>query len=304
MISPFRLAAAGLIALGTTCISAVAIAQQGPIKIGIPTSIQLQVGRDTQNAAKMAVEEINAQGGLLGRKLEIVVADETENPEQGIAADQEADRRRQGRRSDRRLYQRCRHLAQLPHISNAKTIYLGIGAASPCDHGEGEGRLRQLQVHFPRLPDQCRASGARRWSISSTASSKASWATQKIAIVGENAKWVQDLVPILKKGAADGGTDVRLAEFFDTSTSDFSPLFAKVKESGAQYLHRHPLARLLGHLRQAMVRRAGADPDRRHRRKKPGRRLLRSRRRQGHRGNGRAFRHARAPDAEDDAVLG
>jgi branched-chain amino acid transport system substrate-binding protein len=52
----------------------------------------------------------------------------------------------------------------------------------------------------------------------------------------KNAKWVQDLVPILKKGAADGGSDVRLAEFFDTSTSDFSPLFAKVKESGAQYL--------------------------------------------------------------------
>jgi branched-chain amino acid transport system substrate-binding protein len=59
---------------------------------------------------------------------------------------------------------------------------------------------------------------------------------KKIAIVGENAKWVQDLVPILKKGATDGGTDVTLAEFFDTSTSDFSPLFAKVKNSGAQYL--------------------------------------------------------------------
>ena len=59
---------------------------------------------------------------------------------------------------------------------------------------------------------------------------------KKIAIVGENAKWVQDLVPILKKGATDGGTDVTLSEFFDTSTSDFSPLFAKVKNSGAQYL--------------------------------------------------------------------
>ena len=76
MISPFRLAAAGLIALGTTCTSAVAIAQQGPIKIGIPTSIQLQVGRDTQNAAKMAVEEINAQGGLLGVFIQLDVAAE------------------------------------------------------------------------------------------------------------------------------------------------------------------------------------------------------------------------------------
>ncbi|MEI4540845.1 ABC transporter substrate-binding protein, partial [Klebsiella pneumoniae] len=59
---------------------------------------------------------------------------------------------------------------------------------------------------------------------------------KKIAIVGENAKWVQDLVPILKKGAVEAGTEVPMAEFFDTSTSDFSPLFAKVKSSGAQYL--------------------------------------------------------------------
>ena len=58
----------------------------------------------------------------------------------------------------------------------------------------------------------------------------------KIAIVGENAKWVQDLVPLLKKGATEAGADVRTVEFFDAQTSDFSPLFSKVKESGAQYM--------------------------------------------------------------------
>lgn len=39
-----------------------------------------------------------------------------------------------------------------------------------------------------------------------------------------------------EKGAIDGGTEVKMSELFDTSTSDFSPLFAKVKDSGAQYL--------------------------------------------------------------------
>ena len=78
-------------------------------------------------------------------------------------------------------------------------------------------------------------------------------------------------MPILKKGAVEGGTDVRLAEFFDTSTSDFSPLFAKVKESGAQYL-----IVILSHASSDIFvkqwyRRAGADPDRRHRRQEPGR---------------------------------
>jgi branched-chain amino acid transport system substrate-binding protein len=168
MISPFRLAAAGLIALGTTCTSAVAIAQQGPIKIGIPTSIQLQVGRDTQNAAKMAVEEINAQGGLLGRKLEIVVADETENPEQGIAAikkltaDDKVDVLIGG-------YTSGVTLAQLPHISNAKTIYLGIGAASPSITAKVKADYDNYKTFsaFARSTPRIRPAP---WSISSMAS--------------------------------------------------------------------------------------------------------------------------------------
>ncbi len=59
---------------------------------------------------------------------------------------------------------------------------------------------------------------------------------KKIAIVGENAKWVQDLVPILKKGAIEAGADVTFTELFDTQTSDFSPLFSKARDSGAQFL--------------------------------------------------------------------
>jgi branched-chain amino acid transport system substrate-binding protein len=55
-------------------------AQGKPIRIGVPTAMQLQVGRDTQDAVKMAIDDINAKGGVLGRKLEMVVADETENP--------------------------------------------------------------------------------------------------------------------------------------------------------------------------------------------------------------------------------
>ena len=112
------LAAASVLGLG---ISTTPVSAQQPIRIGVPTAIQLQVGRDTQNAAKLAADEINAKGGVLGRKLEIVVADETENPEQGIAAikkltaDDKADVLIGG-------YTSGVTLAQLPHISNAKTI--------------------------------------------------------------------------------------------------------------------------------------------------------------------------------------
>ena len=67
---------------------------------------------------------------MLGRKLEFVAADETETPETGINAIKKLTT------SDKvdvliGGYTSGVTLAQLPHISSAKTLYLGIGAASP-----------------------------------------------------------------------------------------------------------------------------------------------------------------------------
>jgi branched-chain amino acid transport system substrate-binding protein len=228
------LATASILSAGALLSTAPATAQQGPIKIGVPTSIQLQVGRDTQNAIKLAIEEINSKGGLVGRKLEMVAADETENPEQGIAAikkltaDEKVDVLIGG-------YTSGVTLAQLPHISNAKTIYLGVGAASPAITAKVKADYDNYKYIFRVFPIHA-GHQARALVDFINGKLKGEMGLKKVAIVGENAKWVQDLVPILKKGAVDGGTEVPMAEFFDTSTSDFSPLFAKVKASGAQYL--------------------------------------------------------------------
>lgn len=205
-----------------------------PIKIGVPTSIQLQVGRDTQTAVTMAMDEINAKGGVLGRKLEMVVADETENPEQGIAAikkltaDDKVDVLIGG-------YTSGVTLAQLPHIVRAKTIYIGVGAASPSITQRVKSDYDNYKYIFRAFPVHA-GHQARALVDFIGGKLKGEMNISKIAIVGENAKWVQDLVPILKKGATEAGADVRMSEFFDTTTSDFSPLFNKVKDSGAQYL--------------------------------------------------------------------
>ena len=205
-----------------------------PIRIGVPAAIQLQVGRDTQDGVQMAIDEINAKGGVLGRKLEMVVADETENPEQGISAirkltaDEKVDVLIGG-------YTSGVTLAQLPHISQAKTIYLGIGAASPAITAKVKGDYDNYKYVF-RVNPLNSAHLARALVDFVSGELKGELAYSRIAIVGENAKWVQDLVPILKKGISDAGVEVRMAEFFDAQTADFSPLFSKAKESGAQFL--------------------------------------------------------------------
>ena len=222
-------------ACASLCLSAPpALAQPKPIRIGVPTVVQLQVGRDTQDGLKMAIDDINAKGGVLGRKLEMVVADETENPETGISAikkltaDEKVDVLIGG-------YTSGVTLAQLPHISAAKTIYLNVGSASPATNAKVKTDYDNYKYIF-RVGPLNAAHQARQLTGFISGFVKDELGISKVAIVGENAKWVQDLVPLLKKGATEAGADVRATEFFDAQTSDFSPLFSKVKESGAQYM--------------------------------------------------------------------
>jgi len=225
---------AGFALVAAACTSLPAQAQQKPVKIGVTTPIQLQVGRDTQDAIKIAMDEINAKGGILGRKLEMTVADETENPEAGInaikklTADEKVDVLIGG-------YTSGVTLAQLPHITAAKTIYLGVGAASPAITA-GVKKDYEKNKYIFRVGPINAAHQARGLVDFISGLVIGELGLKKIAIVGENAKWVQDLVPILKKGAGEVGADVRLTEFFDTSTSDFSPLLSKVKASEAQFM--------------------------------------------------------------------
>src|SRR3974377_978042 len=128
-----------------------AAAQEKPIRIGVNTAIQLQVGRDAIDAVRMAIGEINDQGGILGRKLEMIVADEgeaaTEGPKVGIAAvnkltgEDKVDVLIGG-------YDSGVTLGELPHIARAKTIFLGIGSASPAPPKNRKKHMQQITVSF------------------------------------------------------------------------------------------------------------------------------------------------------------
>jgi len=214
--------------------SAFVQAQTSNIRIGVPTALQLQVGLDTVDSMHIAVEEINAKGGVNGRKLELIVADETENPRTGIATikkligEGKADVLIGG-------YASGVALAQLPHISRAKIIYLGVGAASPRITQSVKQDYENYKYIFRVNPINANHQ-ARALADFVSGFVIGELGLRKIAIIGENIKWVQDLVPILRKDASSAGADVRLAEFFDSKTSDFAPLLSRIKDSGAQFV--------------------------------------------------------------------
>jgi len=62
-----------------------------PIKIGVPTALSgtsAQGGTDMVNTAKLAADEVNASGGVLGRKISIVPEDDACDAQTGVQAAQ------------------------------------------------------------------------------------------------------------------------------------------------------------------------------------------------------------------------
>jgi branched-chain amino acid transport system substrate-binding protein len=204
-----------------------------PIRIGVPTSIQVQVGKDVRDGVLLAIEEINAKGGVLGRKLEAIVADESNTNDAAIAAikkltaDEKVDVMIGGWSSGFAL-------AQLPHISAAKTIYLVIGATAPPITA---GVLRDYEnykyIFRPMINSADLARDAVDYAVNFIGKEKG---LKKIAIIAESAAWTRALVPTLEKGFKEGGIEVTTTEYFEIKTTDFSPIFAKIRNSGAQYM--------------------------------------------------------------------
>lgn len=74
----------GTLALAFT--TSMAFAQTQPIKVGYVTGLTgacAPISEEGLNGTKLAVEELNAAGGVLGRKIELVVRDSQTKPEEG-----------------------------------------------------------------------------------------------------------------------------------------------------------------------------------------------------------------------------
>src|SRR3954451_18801561 len=73
------------------CLAAPAYAQlNDPIKIGVIAEVQSIAGAATPGGAQIAADEINAKGGILGRKIEIVTYDNKSSSADSVRAFQRA----------------------------------------------------------------------------------------------------------------------------------------------------------------------------------------------------------------------
>ena len=81
-----------------------------PIKIGLVTALSGQsarAGEAIARGATIAIDEINAKGGVLGRQLELVRRDDESNPAKGLTAARELIQRRRSQSCSAGSTRRC-----------------------------------------------------------------------------------------------------------------------------------------------------------------------------------------------------
>jgi branched-chain amino acid transport system substrate-binding protein len=84
-----RLLAGATALAGAAGLTGLAVAQAGPIRIGTLTPLTGSggpYGPVMVKAVKAVVDEVNAAGGVLGRKIELISEDDQTNPEAGVRA--------------------------------------------------------------------------------------------------------------------------------------------------------------------------------------------------------------------------
>ena len=187
----------------------------------------MQAGKEIEDAAKLAIQHINENGGILGRPVEAVYGDTKANPEEGKKV------------VERMLYQDKvefivgEHrsevaLAVQPVIMDAKKIFMNTGSASP---KVTEGVLNDYEYYKytfrPMLDSNQLGEGFLQQFNDLVTENNFS----KVALIAESAVWVD---PIVEQFQEIYGDKVVYVDCPPTDTKDFSVILSKLNESGAE----------------------------------------------------------------------
>jgi branched-chain amino acid transport system substrate-binding protein len=221
--------AAGTAVLGIVGFPAITKAQADTIKIGHLTPLTGflgQLGVYGQNAAKMAVEEINARGGVLGRKVELVTEDSV-NP--GVAVTK-----------TQKLIEQDKVLVIIGEISSASA-----GAIM-----EQAKRLKALYFNTGANSDELRGVNCNRYTFHiegcNTMYTKTIGQWQKRQGLIKGAKWYMltadyafghDLARVSTRFLQENGGIVVQNDLVPTNTPDYSPYILKIRQANPDFVY-------------------------------------------------------------------
>jgi branched-chain amino acid transport system substrate-binding protein len=195
------------------------------IKVGLVAALSGQSAKSGEAITRglgLAIDEINASGGVLGRKIELVRRDDESNPAKGIVAARE-------------LIQKEKvvaffggidtpvSMAIVPFANTSKVPFIGVWAAGTpiTRNGAPENYVFRVSA-VDELVDQAMVDRA-----------IAKYHAKKPGLMLINNSWGESNEGGLKKALSADGIGLAGVEKFDNNDLDMVPQLARLKENGA-----------------------------------------------------------------------
>ena len=201
-------------------------AQSGPVKIGLSAAVSggsAASGEAIKRGLTIAIDEINARGGVLGgRKLELVVRDDEGNPSKGVTIARELVEREKVAAVFGGLHTTVA-LAQVPVWHELTTPYMGAWAAGT--NITRNGRTPNYVFRVSASDDY-----VDRFLVR--------YATERLrkgkpGLLLENTAWGQSNEAGLTKWLGEKGVKAVGVEKFNWNDPDMSPQLLRLKGAGA-----------------------------------------------------------------------
>lgn len=200
------------------------MAADNEFRVGILTTFKLEAGDGHIKAVEMAVEEINAKGGILGKQVKVFKADDEGIPEKGIMA-------------LKRLVEKDRvHfliggamsgvvLASMEYLKSYDVIFMNAGSSAPVISEQIVKDYDKYKYQFRITMNAINIANA---IVQDGLAPMIGRGYKRFAILAEDAAWNRGLVAFLQQSVPKiGGTIVTVVNF-DPKTTDFAPVFFKI----------------------------------------------------------------------------
>ena len=228
--TPGAAARGAAVALLGLCAFTYAAAQSGdPIRIGIISPMSgpnARYGAFANKGAALAASEINAAGGLLGRKVELVSGDSQCVPSEGVAATQ---RMISLDKTPIIIGDICSSvtLAMEPMVEESKVLLVNAASSNPdITYKAGVGGYKWSFRNYPT--DEVRASVVLDYAVKTKGFTK-------FAVLSVDSDYGRGAIKFTKKYLPTcAGATILSEDYYKEAETDFRPVLSKIKFSGAQ----------------------------------------------------------------------
>lgn len=222
--------------LSGTCIALVASAAAAEIKVGFIGSLSSDTGLSTLRGAEIAIEELNANGGVMGEQITLVSADTGQDPTEGVRAyeylaeTEEVDFIISGSIDDVSLGWLPRMQEYRTPTLDTWTSYIGIidmvvedpeSMAPYFMNIASDEALATLYINF----------GA------DVLKEKMGW--DSVVILAEDTAFGEAITGLVTEALAPvAGIEVKDIITYDVATVDFAPIFSRAQDTGADFIYQ------------------------------------------------------------------